>query len=59
MEKLGVEVDENQTKEASGEPKTTCPQCGSALGHRAHTNVPHCPKCGTQPFEGADAKSAE
>jgi ribosomal protein L37AE/L43A len=57
MDKLGVDVDESQTKEASGEPKTTCPKCGAALVHRALTNVPQCPKCGTQPFEGPDGTS--
>lgn len=50
MEKLGVVEDESLTKEASGEKRAKCPQCGAALV--SEVNVAKCPNCGTKPFEG-------
>lgn len=51
MEKLGVKTDEQLSKEASGEARKACPRCGSSLLPQDETNVPRCPKCGTEPFE--------
>jgi hypothetical protein len=53
MEKYGVEVDPEKEKTANeGEKK--CPTCGSDL---SPGNVPHCPKCGTKPFEQQEMKT--
>lgn len=54
MEKLGVDVDEELSKQASDDPKGVCPKCGSKLLPAEGVNVPKCPKCGTEPFEKTD-----
>ena len=48
MDKYAVEVDKTTTKTAG--TSRTCPGCGGPL-KTDNANVPHCPRCGTQPFE--------
>ena len=49
MEKYGVVTDEEMNKTASkkGDP---CPQCGGTNVDYSGM-VPHCPRCGTEPWE--------
>ncbi len=50
MEKYGVDTSSDDlTKQGSTE--VTCPRCGAKV--EKHGNVYKCPKCGTEPFEGA------
>jgi len=51
MEKLGVDVDPSLEKEASGGTKRVCPKCQTTLLPENESNVPRCPRCGTEPFE--------
>jgi len=51
VEKFGVVVDEDRTKEASVDASPACPRCGERLLSWEKNNVPRCPKCGTAPFE--------
>lgn len=53
MDKYGVETSEEKIKIAS-EGKG-CPKCGGALSEGA--SPPHCPVCGTEPFEGKENAS--
>lgn len=51
-EKLGVVEDKTHAvKTATVDDR--CPNCGAKLEETA--NVPKCPRCGTEPFEGDDA----
>ena len=52
MEKYGVEVEPEDTKEKVGSTEKTCPDCGKELDKKA--NVPKCPEHGTKPFEKKD-----
>ena len=49
MDKYGVVTDEEMNKTASkkGDP---CPQCGSTDVDYTGM-IPHCPRCGTEPWE--------
>lgn len=51
MDKYSVVTDEEleKTSGPGGGKLATCPKCGRALDPNA--NVPHCPGCGTEPFE--------
>ena len=49
MDKYGVIVDEEQQKIASNEGRP-CPKCGSGRVDYKST-TPHCPNCGTEPWE--------
>ncbi len=51
MEKLNVEVDQDEAKKASAEAAGKCPRCGAKLLPAEDANVPRCPSCGTEPFE--------
>lgn len=51
MEKYGVDVETEEAKIASEKAKPACPSCGHALAPSAASNVPICPRCGTEPFE--------
>ncbi len=55
MEKLGVVLDDEKTKQAGGQK---CPKCGFDLGlTHAIANPPRCPKCGsTEAFEKRPTK---
>jgi len=48
MEKLGVVLDDEKTKTAGTDHR--CPKCNSVIEHM-DDGFPHCPKCGTKPFE--------
>jgi len=49
MDKYGVVTNDELIKIA-GRSGTPCPECGS--GRVNHTGVtPHCPNCGTRPWE--------
>jgi len=47
MEKYAVQINDGLTKLSSKEK--LCPICSSIL--LTTTNIPKCPKCGTEPFE--------
>lgn len=47
MEKYAVRINEELVKTSSKEK--LCPICSSIL--LTTTNIPKCPKCGTEPFE--------
>jgi hypothetical protein len=49
MEKRGVVLDDEKTKQASTE--NHCPKCGAELGKSVNFEGPWCPNCGTEPFE--------
>lgn len=57
MEKYAVVIDDEKTKTASTD--NTCPKCGTRVGvqtlkqtfTRTGPFIPHCPNCGTEPFE--------
>lgn len=49
MDKFGVVTDQESTKIASKEGRP-CPSCGSKnVNYKGST--PHCPECGTEPWE--------
>lgn len=51
MEKYGVE-ETDDTKTASEDGNTTCPDCGASLKNSEETGgLLICQKCGTKPFE--------
>lgn len=55
MDKYGVILDHEAEKLASKEGRP-CPQCGSK--HVNYAGVtPHCPECGTEPWEPNDGES--
>jgi hypothetical protein len=57
MDKFGVVTETENTKIASrdGQP---CPGCGShKVNYRGMT--PHCPRCGTEPWEKRDSGKRE
>lgn len=49
MDKYGVATAESHTKTAS-KTKSPCPKCGHRNVNYAG-QVPHCPTCGTEPWE--------
>jgi predicted RNA-binding Zn-ribbon protein involved in translation (DUF1610 family) len=57
MDKFGVVIDEQAEKIASKEGRP-CPSCGTTkVDYRGVT--PHCPNCGTEPWEpnGRDSRN--
>jgi hypothetical protein len=54
MEKYGVVTTEDKNKTASVRFlfEKKCPKCGKAL--TTESNTPHCPDCGTEPFEKSE-----
>jgi hypothetical protein len=47
MEKLGVEIDDQKTKQAAETQEGSCPVCGAKL----EAGGLRCPTHGTEPFE--------
>jgi ribosomal protein L37AE/L43A len=57
MEKLGVVIDDEKTKEASenGNSPLCCPKCNKRI-HSTDGGLPNCLNCGTEPFEKRQGK---
>jgi len=51
MEKYAVEIEQEQIKTSEEKVKVQqrCAACGAPL--ETTSNVPKCPRCGTEPFE--------
>ena len=48
MEKMGVVLDDEKTKQASAE--VTCPSCRTKFALDPSVNPPRCPHCGSTEF---------
>lgn len=57
VEKYGVSIDSPFSKTAASEGRP-CPDCGG-LNVDYKGTTPHCPKCGTLPWESTDGRKAE
>lgn len=51
MEKFGVVIDKSSEKVKTASTQGKCPACGDTLNTFSVNNLPHCPNCGTKPFE--------
>lgn len=51
MEKYGVDINPEHVKTSEDKLQVSakCAQCGTPL--ETSTNVPKCPRCGTEPYE--------
>jgi uncharacterized Zn finger protein (UPF0148 family) len=56
MDKYAVVLDDEKTKTAGTD--NTCPKCGRTVEHM-NDGFPHCPNCGTAPFEKIVEESFE
>lgn len=54
MDKYGVADNAEMLKQAAMEDKLQCPRCGRTA--QIAGTIPHCPNCGTLPWERTNAK---
>ena len=58
MDKYAVGTDDETVKTAERGRGRACPSCGSTKVDFT-SNVPHCPNCGTKPWEPTHAAQEE